>query len=308
MAYENPYYALAPVATSAPVYDYSQPIDTTSAAPDASVVDPAMSTFDQARAAFKAGDFDQALTLSQSALKSVSNDPAIHEFSAIALFALGRYDESAGALYGVLSVGPGWDWTTLISLYSDVDVYTNQLRALEKYADGNPQSASARFILAYLYLTAGQNDSAIVELQQVVALQPNDRLSSQLLEALQKKPTGDAPADPSTPAAAPAPAAPAVDPAKTGTLTGTWTASPAQGTTITLTLAADGAFTWKVSVNGDEHTISGTSNSAADILTLAQTNGGPPLVGNVRWQSPDRFVFQALGGGAGDPGLTFSKS
>ena len=46
-------------------------------------------------------------------------------------------------MYAVLSVGPGWDWTTLISLYPNVDVYTAQLRALEDYCKANPQSASA---------------------------------------------------------------------------------------------------------------------------------------------------------------------
>ena len=45
------------------------------------------------------------------------------------LFALKRYDEAAAALYAVLSVGPGWDWTTLISLYADPETYTQQLRA-----------------------------------------------------------------------------------------------------------------------------------------------------------------------------------
>jgi hypothetical protein len=33
----------------------------------------------------------------------------------------------------VLSVGPGWDWTTLIGLYPSIDVYTTQLRALEDF-------------------------------------------------------------------------------------------------------------------------------------------------------------------------------
>ena len=70
------------------------------------------------------------------ALAKVPNDSDIHEFRALCLFALGRYDEAAATLYAVLSVGPGWDWTTLIGLYPDVSVYTAQLRALESYCTG----------------------------------------------------------------------------------------------------------------------------------------------------------------------------
>jgi hypothetical protein len=54
MPYYNPYYSdFAAAGVAQPVYDYSQPIDTTSAPLDSSVVDPAVATFDQARQAFK---------------------------------------------------------------------------------------------------------------------------------------------------------------------------------------------------------------------------------------------------------------
>ena len=49
----------------------------------------------------------------------------------LVLFALQRYDEASVALYAVLSIGPGWDWPTLVGLYPDVETYTAQLRALE---------------------------------------------------------------------------------------------------------------------------------------------------------------------------------
>ncbi len=97
---------------------------------------------------------------------------------------LGRYDEAAATLYAVLSVGPGWDWTTLISLYPGVDVYTTQLRALEDYCDTHSDAATARFVLAYHYLTEGHTDAAVSVLKQVVALKPNDTLSAKLLRQL----------------------------------------------------------------------------------------------------------------------------
>ena len=79
----------------------------------------------------------------------------MHEFLALALFAQGKYEQAAAPLYAVLSVGPGWDWTTLSGMYPDVDTYTAQLRDLEAYVKANPNSAHARFVLAYQYLCRG---------------------------------------------------------------------------------------------------------------------------------------------------------
>jgi tetratricopeptide (TPR) repeat protein len=290
-----------------PIYDYSQPIDTTAAAPTNAVTDPAEATFDQARDAFKAGDYNNALNLADQALKSIPNDTAIHQFRAVVLFALGRYDEAAAGLYGVLSVGPGWDWTTLIGLYPDVDVFTAQQRALEQSSRSHPDSAPARFVLAYLYMTEGQNPAAIVELKAITALQPKDQVSAQLLQSMTKgQPGGTAPGSgPQPPAAVTQTPA---EPAKGGKLEGTWTASPQKGTTIAMSIAPDGGFTWKVTTNGQTHQLAGRSTSGSGLLTLSQDDGGPPLVGEVKWQDQDSFVFQALGGGPGDPGLSFRRS
>ncbi len=142
MPYANPYYGAAG-AVASPVYNYSQPIDTAAAPPDNSVAAPAMTAFDKARDAFKGGDYASALTLADQAVKSVPGDSAVHEFRAQVLIALGKYDDAAAALYGVLSVGPGWDWTTLISLYPDLETYTAQLRALEKSVRTDPRVGRA---------------------------------------------------------------------------------------------------------------------------------------------------------------------
>src|SRR4029078_11677758 len=136
----------------------------------------AETSIDAAREAFKAGDYARALELVKQALKRTSNAVSLHEFRALCLFALQRYDEAAAALYAVLSVGPGWNWTTLIGLYPSVDVYTRQLRALEEYARANPKSSSARFVLAYHYMTQGNNDAAAGQFRQVQALAPGDTL------------------------------------------------------------------------------------------------------------------------------------
>ena len=207
-SYANPYYAEAAVAqpivieqtvaggepqtvtVPAYTYDYSQPIDTQSAPPPEEVANPAVAKFDSARAAFGTGDYAGALQLTDEALKVLPNDATLHEFRALVLFAVGKYDLAAGPLYAVLSVGPGWDWTTMAGLYPNIDVYTSQLRKLEAFVSANPKSTAGRFVLAYHYLTQGHTDAAVSQLKEVVALAPQDTLSAQLVK--QFSPPADA--------------------------------------------------------------------------------------------------------------------
>jgi tetratricopeptide (TPR) repeat protein len=333
-SYSNPYYGgygagAAPVVVQQPViYDYSQPIDATAAPPDENVTNQSMATFDQARDAFRQGDYPRALDLIDQALRQLPNDPTLHEFRALTLFALKRYDEAAAGIYAVLSVGPGWDWTTLIGLYDNPEAYTQQLRALENYVGKNPQSAAGRFVLAYHYLTEGHPDVALGQLKEVVRLQPKDQLSAQLVQQLSQSlnpaapvqvaqntnapPSQDTNAPPgpgSVSPATPAPTAAANPPpaGQEGKLEGTWTAQPAPDTKITVSFQDQGHFVWKVNHQGQEHQFQGDSSYTNGILTLAQDQNNA-MVGDVNWQDPNHFQFKVLGGGPSDPGLTFTKS
>jgi tetratricopeptide (TPR) repeat protein len=303
MPYANPYYyggdaAVAGQPVMAGPYDYSQPIDTTSAPADESVANPALALFDAGRASFQQGNYADALRQTNDALAKLPNDTTLHEFRALCLFALGRYDEAAATLYAVLSVGPGWDWTTLIGLYPNVDVYTTQLRALEDYCTTHPESATGRFVLAYQYLTEGHTEAAVGILKQVVALKPSDTLSTKLLRQLD--PSQDKPA----PATASAPADTA--PPQGASIAGTWTARPSADTAIALTVQPGGEFTWKVTRKGQTQQFTGASTYGDGILTLAQDKG-PALVGRVSWKDADHMTFRIVGDGPDDPGLNFSK-
>ena len=103
-------------------YDYSQPIDTQAPPPEQAVADPAVAKFDEGRAAFKAGDYARALQTTDEAIKTLPNDATLHEFRALVLFAVKKYEQAAVPLYAVLSVGPGWDWTTMAGLYPKIEV------------------------------------------------------------------------------------------------------------------------------------------------------------------------------------------
>jgi tetratricopeptide (TPR) repeat protein len=326
-SYANPYYygseAVAqpiviqqasaegvPQTISVPVavYDYSQPLDTQSTPPPAGVADPAIAKFDAARASFGSGDYANALKLTDEALKVLPNDATLHEFRALVLFAVGKYDLAAGPLYAVLSVGPGWDWTTMAGLYPNIDVYTRELRKLEAFVVSNAASAPGHFVLAYHYMTQGNNDAAAGQFKQVVALTPQDTLAAQLLKvvspAVATAGTDAQPSEPQPVATAAATAATAS--VKPGALAGTWTAKPAPDTSIVLRLGDDKRFTWTVTQRGKPRDITGDWSLANDMLTMAQAGQGSAMVGRVAWQSENRWTFRVMGAGPDDPGLAFS--
>ena len=314
--------AVAQPAVSSAVYDYSQPINLAATPPDASVADSTEQVFSAARDSFKAGDYQRALDLADQVLKQTPNVAVVHEFRALALFALKRYDEAAAVDYAVLSAGPGWNWSTLVGLYPGVDTYTNQLRALEAYAASNPNSSSARFLLAYHYMIEGHDDQAATQFEKVTQLQPQDQLSASFVKALRKSSEqvaqaaapAQALASNAAPALAPvqAPqggsppdqqaASPPPPPPPPASLAGTWKAQPAPDVAIALTLKEDGAFVWDVNTKGQKQTLQGHAGFQDNTLILQQPEG-PPLVGNVTQDGSDKFVFTPPGSGDKGGGL-----
>jgi tetratricopeptide (TPR) repeat protein len=293
--------------------DYSQPIvlavptavdsDSPTSASDEALAaagqtasaDQAMALLGAARTSFMRGDYAGALSQCDKAVARQPNAAVLHEFRGLALFALGRYKQAAGAIYAVLSVGPGWDWTTLSSLYPDIDVYSKQLRALEQYVTASPNAPDARFLLAYHYMTCGHADAAAQQLKAAVQLNPKDQLSPQLLSALG---TTEVPQPPAPGAAA--------GPVDASALVGDWKASRADGATITLSLSPEGNYTWKFAQEDKGQEFSGPY-TVADNLLILKKGQTPVMIGQVSLLPDGRFSFKLPGGNPSDPGLTFGK-
>ena len=183
--FNNPFYDQSSVT----VINYSQPLpappEDAESEPEAmDTADAAIAIFDQAREAFKNGDFKEALALVDKSIEQLPTDATLHEFRALCLFAIKEYKQAAATLYAVLAAGPGWDWDTMRSLYPGVATYTEQLRALEAYQRANPKSPEANFVLGYHYLVMGHLDVAIKKFENVVKLLPDSELSAELLNAL----------------------------------------------------------------------------------------------------------------------------
>lgn len=199
IVYTNPYYDIP--TTTPVIYDYSQPLPVPApvlvesdegappvAQPPTEPTDEksalAATLFEKARDAFMKKDYEKAQVQIDEAIKCLPSDAVMHEFRALVLFARKKYRESSAAVYSLLAVGPGWSWETMRSLYPDAATYTEQLRALEEYCRATPKAASARFLLAYHYLTLDARDAAVKTLKNVVELLPSDQLASHLLKML----------------------------------------------------------------------------------------------------------------------------
>lgn len=312
--YSNPYYE--PVASSPVYYDYSQPIqvvnqqsapadDGSGAAAYPPEVAEGTSHTDKARNAFSQGNYADAMKEVDLALQKLPNDAALHELRALIQFATKDYKAAAATLFAVLSAGPGWDWTTLASMYPSVDTYTTQLRALEQYVKANLDDPAGHFVLAYHYITQGHSDAAARQLKDVVRLQPDDQLAANLLKSVGGSPAEDTAAPPAaeSPDAAETPQFPDVDASQ---LVGKWSATRKDGTTFTLTMSADSKFTWAYARGTQKpQEFSGTYSVDGAILVLARADGAemPGLV----TLSDAGFNFKLYGGPEKDPGLDFKK-
>jgi tetratricopeptide (TPR) repeat protein len=285
--------------------DYSQPLaiataaiatlQVTQADGARSPADRAMAMLDAAHDAFTQGNYLQALVQCDQAIASQPKNLVAHEFRGLTLFALGRYKEAAGPIHAVLSIKPGWDWTTLCSLYADVNTYTEQLRALEHYVTANPNATEARFLLVYQYMTCGYGEAAVRQLAAVMQQSPKDQLSAQLLSALTTV----------KPVPQPGPSAPA-KPVQAAALAGAWKATRADGAIITLNLEKDAKYTWTFAAKDKPQQFSG-AYTVADNLLVFNSGDKPVIIGRVTMLAEDRFNFKLPGNNPNDAGLIFAK-
>lgn len=318
LGYSNPYYNNS--YGSYGNYNYSQPIPvsyvyaptTTPANGNTSnATSSCGQSLDDAIAAFKLNNYDASLDLVNKGLIQCPDDSVLHEFRALVLFAKGDYQQSAATIHSVLAVGPGWNWTTLSSLYPSVSIYTSQLRALEASSKLNPQDGASRFLLAYHYMADGYPDAAERQLQQVVKLVPSDRVAVDVLRMV-TKPAADQPTDsgqqptPNPPGEAARAATPEIKPIDAAMLVGTWHANRDDGSKFELTLTNAANFNWKFTQKETVQEFGGTYTVEGNVLALERKDGGSLIAGVVP-NGEQKFNFKLLGAPQEDPGLNFGK-
>jgi len=145
--------------------------------------------FVAAQISFRAGDYEGALRRVSHATIDYPDDSEVNQVHSLVLFALGRYEESAGFARAALNGGPGWDWSTLRGMYASGAIYTEQLRPLEAATKDHPDDVAPKFLLAYHYLMMSHVESARRHIERVVELDPKDKLAAWLLKMIDGKTT-----------------------------------------------------------------------------------------------------------------------
>jgi hypothetical protein len=221
---------------------------------------------------------------------------------ALALFAIGNYDDAAATLNSLLSVAPGWNWDTMAGLYPNVDVYTAQLRKLESFASTRADDAAPNFVLAYHYLVTNYPDAAKAKLQRVVELQPRDKVAQDLLNGLSRGESTEEIPPPIPNSDVEEVQVPDVELDLVGTWTGTREDQPFE-----LTLDDTGNFTWTTGAGEARQTISGTYSLAGDAITLNDGTDGL-MVARLTATSKDGFNFTLVGAPKEDKGIDFTRT
>jgi len=309
--YSNPYPAPPVQDSKGGQVTYNQPITVVAAekAPaEQAVVDTITETSENyivdSQDAFKAKNYLVALDNANKAVAEAPGDGALHEYRSLVLFALGKYSEAAGVLNPVLAGGPGWDWTTMVTLYDSQETYLGQLKGLEAYSAAKPDAADARFLLGYHYMVCGHIEDANAQFAAAARLQPADSVSAQLRDlTAASSNSGDAePVEPAESEALP----PAPEPVPLEKLTGTWVSDKGAEGTVTLAFKDDGKFIWTFAKDGKSNEFGGDF-SMNDDGSLVLDAEDAQMVANVELPVDNQMKFVLSGGPPGDPGMAFEK-
>jgi predicted Zn-dependent protease len=141
---------------------------------------------DVARAYFKTDQYADAQRHLDVVVKMVPDETNAFQFRSLVMFAQGKYDDAAADAYDAIGLGNTWTAEVLDSIYPDADRYHRQLASLKHAADANP-SMPTHFLLAYHYLILNDLENGRAQLEQVLVLQPEEPLTTQLLAAVSAK-------------------------------------------------------------------------------------------------------------------------
>ncbi|MGD9720660.1 MAG: tetratricopeptide repeat protein [Pirellulales bacterium] len=127
---------------------------------------------------FKAGKYEAAARDWQHALVDDPQNGALVMLLAQAMFAMGKYEEAAGATQAAMQMLPEDKWGVVVSnyaqLYGNTQEYTDQLKALEQARDKQPDAAALRFLLGFQFGYLGYPKHAVRELDAGMNLVPTD--------------------------------------------------------------------------------------------------------------------------------------
>ena len=173
------------------------PIDSTAAA---NSYKDALEFASQGEQAFKAGQYEEAARLWKHALVDDPSNGAYILLFGQALFAQGQFAEAAGAVQQATQLLPQDQWSVIgknyRQLYGNIGDYTNQLRALEKARNEKPDDPALRFLVGWHYGVLGYPKEAVVELDKVMTLAPQDEVAHKFRDMMVEQMNKTQPASP----------------------------------------------------------------------------------------------------------------
>jgi tetratricopeptide (TPR) repeat protein len=141
--------------------------------------------FASAQQSFARRDYASALTAMDQVVELEPKNLDVLQFRSLVLFAQQDYQRAAADAYDALLLGPTWTWPTISKLYnSNTATYTAHYQALSRAAKSDQYSLEKHFLLAYHHLMLGHLEHGQKELEHVLAIQPNEPVSAQLLQVV----------------------------------------------------------------------------------------------------------------------------
>ena len=135
--------------------------------------------------------YEEAVVAWKHALVDDPSNGACVLLLAQALFQTGKFEEAAGATQQAAYMLPSESWSVVSGnyreLYSNIQDYTDKLRALEKARDEKPNEPAFHFLLGWHYGYLGYPKQAITELNKVIELAPNDEIAAKVRESMLAK-------------------------------------------------------------------------------------------------------------------------
>jgi tetratricopeptide (TPR) repeat protein len=106
-------------------------------------------------------------------------------------FATGQFNEAAGATQQAMQLLPKEEWGVVVKnykeLYSSVQDFTDQLRALEKAVKEKPNDPALRFLAGFQYAYLGYPKEAVDQLDKGLKFAPRDEMAKKLRDEMAAK-------------------------------------------------------------------------------------------------------------------------